>query len=81
MIRLINTLKTVIIETAFPHEIRSESYWRKIIASIPQPKQREYMTRIFDGIMRKQRGFASDRQMQLLKRAERGDASNWHPKN
>ena len=74
-------LQDILCEDYFPHEIRSDEYWRQIVASIPQPKQREYMSRILDGIMKKQHGRASDRQMELLRRAERGDTSAWHTKN
>lgn len=61
--------------TQFPHEIKSEKYWRHIIGND------QYAHQVLDTIMFKQRGFASDRQYALLKRLERGDTTPYHPKN
>ncbi len=67
--------------SSFPHEIRSEIYWRKIIDSIPNYSNRDYVSKVFDTIMKKQSGFASERQMAILRRAERGDTTPYHTKN
>lgn len=78
---MIDILREIVIETAFPNVIKNEAYWRKIIASVPQRQQREYLQGILNTIMRAQHGRASDRQMQLLRRAAAGDTSAWHTKN
>ena len=65
----------------FPHQIKSETYWKKIIDSVPNPSNRSYLSKVFDTVMKKQSGFASDRQMELLRRAEKGDTTPYHTKN
>lgn len=59
----------------FPHEIKSELYWKQIL------KGNDFVLKMLDTIMKKQKGFASDRQMEVLKRAQRGDRTPYHPKN
>lgn len=61
--------------TKFPHLIKSEPYWRKILSG------NQFALSILDTIMARQNGYASDRQMQVLRRIERGDASPYHSKN
>lgn len=74
--------KPRIVESAnFPHEIKSETYWRQILKNVNNPSQRDFATKILDTIMKKQQGFASDRQMEVLRRVEKGDTSPYHPKN
>jgi hypothetical protein len=51
----------------FPHEIKSESYWKKILYG------NDYALDVLNTIMTKQDGFASNKQMQILKRAQSGD--------
>ena len=59
----------------FPHEIKSEKYWKQILAG------NSYALNILDTVMKKQKGFASDRQMEVMRRVEKGDKSPYHPKN
>lgn len=68
-------------ENKFPHQIKSEKYWKNIIDSIPNYSKRNYVNKVFDTVMKKQQGFASDRQMEILRRAQRGDTSPYHTKN
>ena len=71
----VNSFSEFIAESKFPYEIKSEKYWRRIIGND------QYANKVLDTIMFKQRGFASDRQMALLKRLECGDTTPYHPKN
>ncbi len=66
---------------AFSHEIKSEKYWRQILKNVNNSSQREFATKVLDTIMTKQNGFASDRQMEILRRAEKGDNSPYNTKN
>lgn len=59
----------------FPHEIKSEKYWRAIVYGD------KYLSDVLDTIMKKQGGRASDRQMGVLRRKERGDTSPYPTKN
>ena len=59
----------------FPHEIKSEKYWRTIVYGD------NYLSGVLDTIMNKQGGRASDRQMAVLRRKERGDTSPYPTKN
>jgi len=65
----------------FPHEIKSEDYWRKIISTVPNISNRKKVTEILDTVMKKQKGFASERQMEVLRRAQKGDTSPYNTKN
>jgi hypothetical protein len=56
-------------------EIKSEKYWRAVLSHDP------YALKVLDTIMRSQKGFASERQMQVLDRARRGDKTPYHTKN
>jgi len=51
----------------FPHEIKSEAYWKRILFDNP------YALRILDTVMTKQNGKASDKQMGIFRRVERGE--------
>jgi hypothetical protein len=62
-------------ESKFPHEIKSEKYWRNIVYGD------KYLGEVLDTIMKKQGGRASDRQMAVLRRKERGDTSPYPTKN
>jgi len=59
----------------FPHEIKSETFWRQVL------KGNDYALKVLDTVMKKQKGFASDRQMEVLDRARRGDKSPYLTKN
>jgi hypothetical protein len=59
----------------FPHEIKSETYWRQVL------KGNDFALKILDTVMKKQKGFASDRQMEVLDRVKRGDKSPYPTKN
>jgi multimeric flavodoxin WrbA len=65
----------------FPHEIKSESYWKKIIDSVPNISQRTYLSSVLNTVMKKQGGKASDRQMEVLRRAASGDKTPYSTKN
>lgn len=62
-------------ESHFPHEIKSERYWRQILAG------NDYALKVLDTVMLKQGGRASDRQMQIMRRVESGDRSRYSTKN
>jgi len=59
----------------FPHEIKSVEYWLQILVDSP------YALRILDTIINKQSGFASDNQMNILRKVERGDKRPYNSKN
>jgi hypothetical protein len=59
----------------FPHEIKSVEYWSQILVDSP------YALRILDTIINKQSGFASDNQMNILRKVERGDKRPYNSKN
>jgi len=59
----------------FPHEIKSETYWKKVVS------HDQYALKVLDTVIKKQQGFASDRQMQILDRARRGDKTPYSTKN
>ena len=75
MIDQIANFEKFLNENSFSHEIKSESYWRKIIGN------NKYATDVLDTIMKKQNGKASARQMAILRRAESGDNSPYPTKN
>lgn len=75
MKKFIKDFPQVINESKFPHEIKSEKYWRTIVYGD------KYAGEILDTIMTKQQGRASDRQMAILRRKERGDTSPYPTKN
>lgn len=71
-----NAREVYITESAqFTHEIKSEAYWKKILAG------NDYAIKVLDTIMKKQKGFASDRQMAILRKVESGDKTPYHTKN
>ncbi len=59
----------------FPFELKNERYWRNIAYND------KYLTDVLDTVFKRQRGFASDRQMALLKRKEMGITTPYHTKN
>jgi multimeric flavodoxin WrbA len=59
----------------FPHQIKNEKYWRQILSG------NQFAIGILDTVMKKQRGFASDRQMEVMRRVETGDKSPYSTKN
>jgi multimeric flavodoxin WrbA len=59
----------------FPHEIKSETFWKQVL------KGNDYALKVLDTVMKKQKGFASDRQMEVLDRVRRGDKSPYPTKN
>jgi hypothetical protein len=73
---IVKTYTAFVNESAkFPHEIKSERYWRNIIGNDP------YLIKILNTIMTKQNSFASDSQMQLLRRRQNGETSPYSAKN
>lgn len=58
-----------------PYEIKSESFWKSILAGNKKALE------ILEIVMKKQGGFASHRQIEVLNRAKRGDKSPYHTKN
>lgn len=65
-------LKKILNETEtevekFPHEIKSEAYWKKILFDNP------YALKILDTVITKQNAKASDKQMNVFRRVERGE--------
>jgi multimeric flavodoxin WrbA len=59
----------------FPHQIKSESYWRKVLS------HDNYALKVLDTVMKKQKGYASDRQMALMKKVASGDNSSYPTKH
>jgi len=78
---MIKNFSEWIFENKFPHQISSEQYWKKIIDSLPNFSQRQFAHKILDTIVKKQGGKASDRQMEILRRAQRGDSSPYPTRN
>ena len=56
-------------------QIKSEKYWKQILS------RNDYALKILDTVMKKQKGFASDRQMEVMRRVEKGDKTPYSPKN
>ncbi len=71
------TFKEFINEAKSPltHKINSEKYWKKVLYG------NDFAMKILDTILSKQNGMASDRQWEVLKRAESGDKTPYHPTN
>jgi hypothetical protein len=59
----------------FPFELKNERYWRNITYND------KYLTDVLDTVFKRQRGFASDRQMAVLRRKEMGITTPYHTKN
>lgn len=59
----------------FPHYLKNERYWRGVVYGD------KYLTAVLDTVFKKQNGFASDRQFQVLKRKELGITTPYHTKN
>lgn len=59
----------------FPHQIKSEDYWRKVLQG------NKYALDVLDTIMKRQQGRASDRQMNILRKGEKGDRTPYSTKN
>jgi hypothetical protein len=59
----------------FPFELKNERYWRNIAYND------KYLTDVLDTVFKRQRGFASDRQMAVLRRKEMGITTPYHTKN
>jgi hypothetical protein len=59
----------------FPHELKNENHWRNVAYN------NKYLTDVLDTIFKRQRGFASDRQMAVLRRKEMGITTPYHTKN
>ena len=59
----------------FPHQIKSEKYWSQVL------KDSEFAMKLLKTVMTKQKGFASDRQMEVFRRVEKGDKSPYPTKN
>lgn len=57
------------------HKIKSEKYWRQIVGDD------SYLSKVLDTVLKKQNGFATDRQMTLLRKKENGDNSPFPTKN
>ena len=54
---------------------KSEAYWRNIVGGDA------YLNGVVDSIFKRQRGFATDRQLQILPRKETGNTTTYHSKN
>lgn len=64
----LHDFKSFLTESAkFCNEIKSEQYWRKVLQSD------KYAIKVLDTVMKKQKGFASDRQMDIMKKVASGD--------
>jgi hypothetical protein len=59
----------------FPFELKNERYWRNVAYND------KYLTDVLDTVFKRQRGFASDRQMAVLRRKEMGITTPYHTKN
>jgi hypothetical protein len=53
----------------FSNEIKSEEYWKSVL------KGDKYALKVLDTVMKKQKGFASDRQLDIMKRVASGNKS------
>lgn len=61
--------------------LKSKTYWVKIVDSNPNVKTRNFAMKLLDAIFNRQKGVASPRQYEVLKRIERGDTSPYNTKN
>lgn len=59
----------------FPHQIKNEKYWRLIVGND------QFLNSVLDTIIYKQHKRASNRQIALLRRRERGDTTPYSSKN
>lgn len=64
-------------QSPLKHKINSEKYWRRIL----DDNRFKFALDVLNTIMAKQNGMATDRQWAILKRAETGDTSPYHPRN
>jgi hypothetical protein len=69
------TIKTLLREGLYPHEIKSELHWQQVLKDSP------YALKVLKTVMTKQNGFASDKQMAIMKRAKGGNQTTYSRKN
>jgi len=62
-------------QSPLKHKINSEKYWKQILDG------NDFAMKILVTVLTKQNGMATDRQWEVLKRAESGDKTPYHPKN
>ena len=62
-------------QSPLKHKINSEKYWKRILDG------NDFAMKILVTVLTKQNGMASDKQWEVLKRAESGDKTPYHPKN
>jgi hypothetical protein len=62
-------------QSPLKHKINSEKYWKRILHG------NDFAMKILVTVLTKQNGMATDRQWEVLKRAESGDKTPYHPKN
>lgn len=54
---------------------KTENYWRNIVGND------FYLSGVLDSVFKRQRGYATERQYQVLVRKERGETIPYHSKN
>ncbi len=62
-------------------QLKSKDYWTRIINTSTNHSLRTFALKVLDTIFSKQNGVATPRQLEVLKRIERGDTSNYPTKN
>lgn len=62
-------------DSKFPHKVHPESYWRKVT------EHSKFATAVLDTVLKKQNGFASDKQMNILRRAASGEKEKYSVRN
>ena len=84
MIKLLNILQEVIQEKKMKYMITPEKdieYWRKLWQIQPNNSTGKFNRSVLATVFRDQKGYATDRQEEVLRRIETGDTSPYSPKN
>jgi hypothetical protein len=84
MIKLLNILQEVIQEKKMKYMITPEKdieYWRKLWQIQPNSPTGKFNRGVLATVFSKQKGYATDRQEEVLRRIETGDTSPYSPKN
>ena len=84
MVKLLNILQEVIQEKKMKYMITPEKdieYWRKLWQIQPNNSTGKFNRNVLATVFRDQKGYATDRQEEVLRRIETGDTSPYPPKN
>lgn len=84
MIKLLKLLQEVASKNKMEYMITPEKdleYWRELWKLQPNNPTGKFYRSILETVFKNQRGYATDRQKEVLTRIETGDTSPYSPKN